>query len=522
VRVRDQDQATRVDWLDRHGARLFWLFLAVHMAVWTLLPSLVNANLPLDVIEGFAWGREPDLGYPKHPPLTRWLGYGFAEASGRSDWAQYLLSQLCVGGAFWALWSLARTLLAPGAALLSVLLLVGVLYHSFSTPEFNPNVILLGIWAFAVLCFRNAADSGSLRWWALLGVAACLGLWSKYFVAVLLLPMALLLLHRRFRGCLATPGPWLAAAIAATGFAPHLLWMLETGFVTVTYALERASDGRPSLTDHLVYPLRFLVEQAAALLPLLLLLLALGRPALRPPGDAGQAAWRWPLLVLAVGPLLLLVLLSASTGWRLRTMWAAPLFPLSGLVALLWLQPVLTRSGLRRFAVLFALLFALGPLAYAGIYLLGPAVTDSAKRTHFAGAALSSRIAEEWQRRFGSTPPVIIADHWLGGNLVYYAAAGSPLAEAPLYVDSDSRLTPWVDDAVVRRRGAVAVWRYAMEGDSQVDRLPRLLTDCKERFGECRYQEPIALDWHTLFPTPRILIGWAIIPPARGEARGED
>ena len=279
--------AATSDWLDRHAARLFWAFISVHVVLWTLLPSLLNANLPLDVIEGFAWGRQFDWGYPKHPPLTRWLGSIAAELSGHGDWAQYLLSQMAVAAAFWAVWRLAASVFSPGRALLAVLLLEGVYYHNFTTPEFNPNVILLAFWALAVLCFWMAHTSsggpGRLVWWLGLGVATCLGLWSKYFMALLMAPLAVLaLLDPQFRRHLATPGPYLAAGVALVGLVPHLAWMLESDFATLGYAVDRASKGdETSLRDHLLRPLRFILEQPVVLLPPLLMIAAFGWPRLR-------------------------------------------------------------------------------------------------------------------------------------------------------------------------------------------------------------------------------------------------
>src|SRR5437016_10384445 len=47
--------------------------LALHLAVWTLLPIWVCPNLQLDLAEDLALGREWQLGYWKHPPLPWWI-----------------------------------------------------------------------------------------------------------------------------------------------------------------------------------------------------------------------------------------------------------------------------------------------------------------------------------------------------------------------------------------------------------------------------------------------------------------
>ncbi|HEY5597654.1 MAG TPA: glycosyltransferase family 39 protein, partial [Kiloniellales bacterium] len=180
-------------------AAVFWGFVGLHGAAWTLLPTLANANLPLDVIEGLAWGREWQLGYAKHPPLSPWLMEAFAAlgrlaGDGTAGWPFYLLSQISVGVAFWAMWRLARDLLDPVPALLSVLLLEGIFYHNFTSPEFNANVTLLPFWALAILALHRALRSGAWQAWAGWGLAAGLGLLGKYYTAVLLAAMAALVL----------------------------------------------------------------------------------------------------------------------------------------------------------------------------------------------------------------------------------------------------------------------------------------------------------------------------------------
>src|SRR5579863_6816652 len=62
-----------ISWIARRPDTAFATFLAVHCIVWTTLPSLLYANLPLDLIEALTYGREWQLGYDKLPPLPWWL-----------------------------------------------------------------------------------------------------------------------------------------------------------------------------------------------------------------------------------------------------------------------------------------------------------------------------------------------------------------------------------------------------------------------------------------------------------------
>ena len=77
-------------------SKFFVIFLFVHVSIWTLIPSLINSNLPLDTIEALAWASDIQWGYDKHPPLSAWFSGLVFKIFLNQDWAYYLLSQLFV------------------------------------------------------------------------------------------------------------------------------------------------------------------------------------------------------------------------------------------------------------------------------------------------------------------------------------------------------------------------------------------------------------------------------------------
>ena len=54
----------------RNINNFFYIFLLIHLVIWTLAPSLTNKNLPLDTIEHLAWASNLDWGFEKHPPMS--------------------------------------------------------------------------------------------------------------------------------------------------------------------------------------------------------------------------------------------------------------------------------------------------------------------------------------------------------------------------------------------------------------------------------------------------------------------
>ena len=76
--------------------KIFYIFLATHLILWTLTPSLTNSNLPLDTIEALAWGSNLDWGFNKHPPMSALFVEIVYNIFGPNDWAYYLFSQIFI------------------------------------------------------------------------------------------------------------------------------------------------------------------------------------------------------------------------------------------------------------------------------------------------------------------------------------------------------------------------------------------------------------------------------------------
>jgi uncharacterized membrane protein YciS (DUF1049 family) len=52
---------------------------------------------------------------------------------------------------------------------------------------------------------------------------------------------------------------------------PHLIWLNNNEFITITYGLARTGLEQSSLIDHIKFPLIFLIKQVGLLIPFLIL-----------------------------------------------------------------------------------------------------------------------------------------------------------------------------------------------------------------------------------------------------------
>ena len=175
------------------------LFLFSHFIIWTFVPSISNNNLPLDTIEALAWGSNLDWGFNKHPPLSALSAEVFFQIFGNQDWAYYFLSQLFVVSAFFVVFKFSEDFFQDKTlSLISVLLLEGIYFYNFTTPEFNVNVCQLPFWALTVYyCWKGIKKNDNISW-LLFGLFAALGILSKYIFIYLLVALDIFFIYLIF------------------------------------------------------------------------------------------------------------------------------------------------------------------------------------------------------------------------------------------------------------------------------------------------------------------------------------
>ena len=131
---------------------LLIVYFISHFLLWVLIPTFTNTNLPLDTIEALAWGSNLEWGFDKHPPMSAVMVELVYFIFGNNDWAYYMLSQIFVLSAIFVVWTFAKEFLKSEIyAFISVLMLSGIYFFNFTTPEFNVNVCQLPFWALTVL-----------------------------------------------------------------------------------------------------------------------------------------------------------------------------------------------------------------------------------------------------------------------------------------------------------------------------------------------------------------------------------
>ena len=392
--------------------RLFYYFLLTHLVIWTLVPSITNHNLPLDTIEALAWGSNLDWGFNKHPPLSALAVKIFYQIFGSQDWVYYLLSQLFVIIAFYYVFKLSKEILnTEKHALLSVLLLEGIYFYNFTTPEFNVNVCMLPFWAMTAYYAYKCLKDHLTKDYIILGIVAALGFLSKYLFIYLLIGIKIFYIFyirkNNFKINYIVPG-----IIFLLILTPHLIWLTENNYITIAYGLKRTGEIK-SYLDHIILPLTFLGKQAGILIPFFILLFILTKTIKTNFSFKDQNLLY--ILSITILPILLIFLTSAIIGAKIRTMWMTPFYLYIGTLFIYLFQNHINLNQLKVFNYVFIFLFLLSPLLYGYI-----SISQTDKRTDYKGKEIAKVVEKNLTRLEYNNVLSVAGNEWIAGNLCYH------------------------------------------------------------------------------------------------------
>ncbi|HWA69853.1 MAG TPA: glycosyltransferase family 39 protein [Rhizomicrobium sp.] len=338
------------------------------LAVLLVLRAVMAALLPLSADEAYDWLWSLHLaaGYYDHPPMTAWLIRAGTALFGATPWGVRFAGVILSIPATWFVWQTAALVLRDekrGRAGLAALFFNLTLMVSVEMLAATPDMPSLVTSAAMIWCLAQiqrprlaahaavagaASPSGRARlapagWWLGFGIAAGLGLLSKYSALFLGLGTVIwLIADPRVRHWLKSPWPYLGALLALAIFAPNLLWQSQHQWETFAFQFGRIGAGH--------FTWRFIGEFLAAQLglatPLIFVLMLAGLwRASKPASDSFFLAvlvWtacayflehalhdrvqgNWPCFVYPALAILAAQAFPVGGGWRKISFAAAPL-----------------------------------------------------------------------------------------------------------------------------------------------------------------------------------------------------
>jgi 4-amino-4-deoxy-L-arabinose transferase-like glycosyltransferase len=368
--------------------------------------------LPLDVIEALAWGQDFDLGYNKHPPLSAWIPGLLFKIFGNKDWIYYLLSQVFIVISFLFLWKLSSFFLnKKSQILLSILTIEGIAFYTFDSPQFNVNICQIPLWIGTVYFFFKSVKDNKITDWIFLGVFSALGFLTKYIFAYLLISLffyLIIILKKKKKINFNFLYTVLIFFLITT---LHFKWLIHNDFATLYYALKRGGLNEFNIYNHLINPIKFIINQIAVLLPFLLLIYFLIKKIkIKLPLNNKKFIF---LLFSFLLPFLLILITSLITGSRIRTMWMIPFYSLVGIFFIFLYQNYINLKKLKNFFILLIIFLIVSPTLYS----LRSIYSDS--KTGYEGRKIASQIEKEWKTFSIEKISNVGFSEWYAGNLSY-------------------------------------------------------------------------------------------------------
>jgi 4-amino-4-deoxy-L-arabinose transferase-like glycosyltransferase len=308
------------------------------------------AHAVLGAVIGFSFDESYDvvaarqfaLSYHDHPPATMWLIAAAAKLTGGESHLILRLPTLLLSAAqTWLLYRLTSLMFNKWAGVFAVLAqclspLFGAFVGTMAVTD-GPLIFSLtaAVYFTARVLFAN--DNAHYLNWPLAGVFFGLALLSK-FSAILILPglILFLLTEPRYRRLFLTLGPYVAAMLALTVFAPVIVWNFENGFDAFVFQGSRATLGLDVYLARSLTHIGILVALMGPVIWLTLIVALIG--ALRT-GRGDERRWFFAMLAVAPIAFFLVLDLFGARGVA-GPHWLAPgylfTFPLAGAAVVQW------------------------------------------------------------------------------------------------------------------------------------------------------------------------------------------
>ena len=401
------------------------LFLFAHLIIWTFIPSISNNNLPLDTIEALGWSDKFQLGYDKYPPIFPLFIELFYLIFGNQDWAYYFLSQLFVVSSFIIIFKFSEGFFKNRThSLISVLLLEGIYFYNFTTPELNAFLCQFPFLAATVFyCWKSIKQNDNISWF-LFGTFAALALLTYYLSFYLLSALSLFLIYIIIKDKKFNRKYLISLISFIIVLLPHLIWIVDNNYISIRYAFFRSFDdplselGNYQFFDHIFYPLIFLGKQIGILVPVFIMLFFLVKKFKIKINYKDEKLIF--LFTIAIVPIILMFLTSLIAGTRIRTMWMTSFYLFTGVFFVYLFEAKINLEKFKNFFLIFLFLFIFSPTLYYFI-----SYTQTNKRTDYPGKKISQMVQTQWNNNFSNKIEAVVGDGWINGgwyagNLSYH------------------------------------------------------------------------------------------------------
>jgi 4-amino-4-deoxy-L-arabinose transferase-like glycosyltransferase len=479
--------------------------LVLFVVAWTSISAILNMPTAIhgDMAEAYVCGREFQLGYYKHPPFWAWIAGAWFHIFPADDWSFELLCVLNAAVGLIGSWALIGNFATGHKRVAATVLLLLTPYYTVLSMKYNANTIFLSVWPWALYFFVRSFDGrrvGDSIWF---GALVAIAMLSKYYAVILVITCVLAaILHPDRKKYIQSSAPYISILVGIVLFAPHMLWLVRTGFMPFHYVGHEAGRSFATASG---FALDMLFVAVAFQLGVLALILWAARPTLIAKRSGHPLLWDDPkfrfVVVLALGPALLTALFGVLLHLKISINMAVGIFSLVPLllIDIIRVRHLASLAGLSVRAAIATTLVVLmlSPvIAYANISL---ATDTNITQPRKALAAEATRV---W-RQFTWRPLVYVAGSDLYADAIAFYSPDHPHG----FIAFDERLAPWVTEKDLARNGLLAA---CISGDQQCLAAAARLSTPRTRRVAIVVSHSVAS--HAL---PSQAFTLVLIPPAR-------
>ena len=433
--------------------------LLAFVGVWTAYFTITELGQSVhhDMAEAYAWGREFQPGYSKHPPFWAWICGLWFSVVPRANWSFALLSVLNSGLGLLGAWALIGRFAEGDKRVSATLLLLLTPFYTFLCNKYNANAIFLSVWPWMAYFFVRAFEARRPLDSVILGMVMGIAALSKYYAIVLGVTLFIaVLVHPARRRYFCSLSPYVSIAVAAFVVAPHLFWLWANDAPPFQYFADEAGRDYVLTSRHVAKA--FFASLALNCVAVAAVWFTL--PAHVPNvGVVRKIRRRFSeprlrvLIVLALGPLVLTSIAALALRNKIDSNMLIGVFPLIPLLAIEVTQPF-DHAKLKRRAMRLS-----GALC-TGALVASPAV--GFLQTRFSDLSQCdeprrelSEAATGYWRAHTDAPLKIV-----GGSDRYDAAVAFYSIERPhAFLNLDFNRAPWIRPDDLAADGLLSVCR---------------------------------------------------------------
>lgn len=485
---------------------VFWLAALTQGALWALVPAIVYSAPPGEVADVLAVGREMAFGSELGPPLAFWLAEIALRAAGGHMIGVYLLSQICIVTTYWAVFQLGRSTIGERHALLAVLLMVGISVFTIGSPDFGPDILMMPLWALAILhLWRAVGEAKPMYWFALAADLGLMLLTSYLALLLVILLVAFLLSSDRGRAAASNAAALAAAIVVVFLMLPSFILLDQHGIgFAANFSRLRSFD---SVQGNVIAWLQLLALIAVAHAGAGILIV-LASNLSRTRGTEAAAITRPPIdpfarsmiYYFALTPLIVVTAFAVITG-KSNLSGVSPLLVMSGLAVIVAAGDVIMLYHQRILSIVWFSLLLVPPALVAVGMLLLPSVFAVDLKMAQPANDIAQYFTDNFERRTGRRLEIVGGDPRLA-TVIALASSRRPRVMS----DNQPGRPQLASKQDAQENGAIIVWRAT---DSVGTPPPPI----RAQFPELVPEVPRAFERAVPGRASLLRIGWGLVRP---------